>query len=500
MVNAGDAWVSTMNTSRVDIGSAVLVAVVAAVISFIFYFLTLTQSVGGHDSAELALVAWQLGASHAPGSPIHAVLGHFVMQFYAEPHRGVTLLSAISASASAGFLALLIYTFKRDASVALFAALIYAFSYQVWSSAVMTELYSLSMLFLSIAMLNAWLWRISSKQLHFAVCIFAYALSLGAYFANILLIPAFAYLIYRASDQKIANLLTFSAATGLTVLIIGIANYFLAQKALPFGEIVPNSVMNMFLYMSGSQHNPLLVRDSAFILMRMDEHLGIFTRSLFYLGVPLGLLGAVSLSRTDKVFGHFLMLVFAIYVVYYTVFGPGDYFMMVLPAYFIYAIWVAFGVLWLISYARNRQLQWICRLLLVCIVAGLLVTQFNGRRFMAQSLDSEDFAKTTFSSLPHDAVAIAGWGEFTTLRYFQEVHGLRPDIRFLVPARSLRRYPYGEVSDYVDFVGNSICAAPVFSTKDLPELGDQYQLQTSPKDSKWMRVVGVSGSLPNFCQ
>ncbi len=70
-------------------GTSMLVAVIAALLSFFVYLLTLSQSVGWHDSAELALVAWQLGASHAPGSPVHSILGHFMMQFYAEPHRAV---------------------------------------------------------------------------------------------------------------------------------------------------------------------------------------------------------------------------------------------------------------------------------------------------------------------------------------------------------------------------------------------------------------------------
>ena len=119
---------------------------------------------------------------------------------------------------------------------------------------------------------------------------------------------------------------------------------------------------------------------------------------------------------------------------------------------------------------------------------------------MAQSLQAEDFANATFEFLPHDAVAIAGWGEFATLRYFQEVHGIRTDIKFVVPARSIRRYTHANVADYVDLVGSSICAVPVFTTKDLPDLGDQYQLQVKTAERRWMRVTGASGLPPNFCR
>ena len=481
-------------------GTSMLVAVIAALLSFFVYLLTLSQSVGWHDSAELALVAWQLGASHAPGSPVHSILGHFMMQFYAEPHRAVILLSALTAGATAGILALLIYMLKRDAAIALFSALVYAFSYQVWAGAVMTEIYSLSILFLSIAILNMWLWQANGKSFCFTVGIIAYGLSLGAYFANILLFPAFAYLIYRSSARQVFDVLIFSSVVVLTIILIGMANFWLSQNVLPFGEIVPDSVMNMMLYMSGSQHAPLQLGDAVFVLTRLIEHLEIFSRSLLYLGLPLGLLGAFSLTRMNKVFGHFIALIFIIYMGYYTVFGPGDYFMMVLPAYFVYAIWIALGVLWLISYIRSPQMQWACRLLPVFIAGGLLVAQFDGRRLMAQSLKAEDFANATFELLPDDTVAIAGWGDYAALRYFQEVHGIRPDIKFLVPARSIRHYPHGEVADYVDLVGSSICTAPVFTSKDLPDLGDQYQLQVYTAESRWMRVTGASGLPPDFCR
>jgi hypothetical protein len=489
-----------MSTGSADDGSPILLVLSAVGVSFVVYFLTLTQSVGWNDSPELALAAWQMGASHAPGSPLHAVLGRLMMVFFEEPYRGVTLLSALCTSISVGVLALLASALKRSNLIALCAALIYAFSYQVWASAVMTEIYSLSICFLSIALLNAWYWRISSKRRNFVLLVLAYALSLAAYFANILLAPAFAYLIYRVSSRKAVDLLSFSVAIGLTILIIGFANYLLAKNVLPYGEVAPDSIVNMFLYMSGSQHAPLNFRDMTFVLTRLIEHLSIFSRSLLFLGIPLGLLGGFSLARIDKVTAHFLLLIFVIYMAYYTIFGPGDYFMMVLPAYFVFCIWIALGALWLIDRARNPRWEWLPRLVPVCVIAGLVLVQFDARRLMARSFEAESFATATFEFLPSGSLAIAGRKEFPTLRYFQDVHGRRQDVRFILPARSVRRYPHGEVSDYVAFVGDAICSVPVFTLKDLPDLGDQYQLQYDDADSPWMRVTGASGALPQFCQ
>jgi len=77
---------------------------------------------------------------------------------------------------------------------------------------------------------------------------------------------------------------------------------------------------------------------------------------------------------------------------------------------------------------------------------------------------------------------------------------MRPDIRFIVPARSIRRYSFGEVDDYVDFVGSVVCSAPVYTTKELSDLGEQYELQEDVAGSPWKQVKGVADARPDFCR
>ena len=62
----------------------------------------MSRSVGWHDSAELALVAAQMGASHAPGSPLHSLLGHVIALFTTQAYLGTTLLSVVAMALAAG--------------------------------------------------------------------------------------------------------------------------------------------------------------------------------------------------------------------------------------------------------------------------------------------------------------------------------------------------------------------------------------------------------------
>jgi len=474
-----------MNSSDRATGRQFAIALLAGCTALLVYFPTASRSLGWHDAAELAYTAWALGASHAPGSPMHSVLGFLTTRIATEPFQGVVLLSVFTASIAAGLLALLLYLLRPSFSIALAAAMVFALSFQVWAAAVATEVYSLSMLFLAAAILSGWLWRAHATDKYFVAMLCAYALALASYFGNILLLPAFLYLAWMAPASSRRYLTFFVLGVALTTVLIGLANYLLAKNAAPFGEIYPDSIWNLILYMTGSQHDPLQFRDVSFILMRIAEHAAIFTRSIFYLGVPLAAVGAYYMDRLDRVFGLFILGIFAIYIGYYTLFGPGDYYMMVIPAYFVAALWVGLGGAYLsdkLSRPWGNMLGWLCPAVLA---AGLLLMQFDGRRAMAVAMDSERFAEIAFAVLPENAIAITGWKEYAVLNYFQAVHGRRPDVRVVVPARTRRQYSHGEVQDYLEFIAVSICDGPVFTTKNLPEMQPDFDLLQDDDTAPW---------------
>jgi len=449
----------------------------------------MSRSVGWHDAAELAAVAWELGASHAPGSPLHSLSGFLLGRLAGEASTGTTALSVIASSLSAGLLAALVAFITRDRLLAVSAALVYAFSFQVWAAAVATEVYAPSMLFLALAFLFAWLWYSNGRSVHLAFMLAAYMLALGAYFANVLLLPAFLYLVWTRSQRPVADTSLLLATFGVGVVLVGIANYLTMRNLAPFGEIVPDSLGSMFLYMSGSQHEPLQVRSAGFLTARITEHAGIFTRSVFYLGLPLGLAGCWQLLQLYRAYAVFLLLVFSIYTLYYTVFGPGDYFMMVLPVYFVFAVWIGAGTAWLAGSFGRAYLVAGVRLLPALLVLILLAVQFNGRRAMAAVTDAEEFAAEAAAVLPSKALVIAGWREFAVLNYFQIVHGDNPGHHYLLPARTVRNYPYGAVKDYLDKVAAEICALPVYTFKKLPELEERYRVAEVPGGSGWMLLA-----------
>jgi hypothetical protein len=464
-------------------------------VSLFVYLLTMSRSVGWHDSAELALTAWLFAPNHAPGSPLHTLIAHLPATFLSEAHFGTTLVSVIAAALSAGLLAGLIHRFAGNILLSVLAAMVFALSFQVWASAVVTELYSLSMVFLAVAMLAAWSWQDSRSEAAWKFMLLGYGLSLGAYFANVLLLPAFAFLIYRSAVNPVRKVMVFGVFTTIVVLLIAAANYLLALNTFPFGAVIPDSLAGLFGYMSGAQHDPLAARvGSGLGLSRLVEHLEIFSRSIVYVPVLLATIGFYAFLKKHAVYAWFTAFIFLIYIIYYTLFGSGDYYLMVGPAYFVTAIWVASGVLWV-----NEKLHWSrssvpgCALLAIILSAQLFL-QFEGRRAMARDKSAEIFAAEAFEFLPQGSVAIAGWRELTTLNYFQAIHGDRTDIRFLLPARTLRHYRHGVVEDYVPFINELVCKQPVYTMKPVPDLSAVLEPVAGVNEADWRRIKPAAGS------
>ena len=68
---------------------------ITAAALFVIYAATMARDLTFYDSPELALVADQLGVGHPVGMPLHTLLGHVFSRLTAQPHIGLTLMSAL---------------------------------------------------------------------------------------------------------------------------------------------------------------------------------------------------------------------------------------------------------------------------------------------------------------------------------------------------------------------------------------------------------------------
>lgn len=139
----------------------VAVGVVVFAVALSCYFATLHPSVAGGDAGELMVVAHELGTPHPPGYPTFAMATHAaeVVVRAAVPTMSVAAAqNAFHALVSACAVTLLYATTVRatgDAAAGVLAALVFGFAPNVWTYAVVTEVFALNNLFIAGLLLLA---------------------------------------------------------------------------------------------------------------------------------------------------------------------------------------------------------------------------------------------------------------------------------------------------------------------------------------------------------
>jgi len=475
--------------------AAWLAGLVAAAVTALIYALTLATDVGYHDAAELALRAAQLGATHSPGAPLHTLLGHFLIAFGLQPALATAWLSLLTGALTAGILGALLIRLGIEFWLATTGGVVFALIAVVWTNAVTTELYTLSLLFVGLSLFAVFAWSHSGARSAWAAVFITYWLALAAHFANIILLPAYLILVWSAVNARLRSVCLFLLFTGLAIAIIAGANALLAARVLPFGPFIPDSLAGIFSYMSGAEHDPLGQQGTkgifdrlGFSLNRISEHVSLFARNYFYIGLFFILAGAVQLIRRHLPSGLFAALVFAGSWSYFTLFGPGDYFLMVGPTYMVASLWFIVGLQSLMSlWLHIRNMRWLPLVPGVMAVV-MLGYQFEPRRASAQLTAPRDYAERAFAALPAGSLAVVRWNEFTVMRYLQFIEGRRPDINLVIPARTPRHYRHGIVPDYLELVKNSICDKPVYTNKAAPELLLEFATTQLEGEDLWLHL------------
>lgn len=228
--------------------------IIATLVSFGVYFLTLGPSIGLEDAGELVVAADHAGVPHSPGYPLWTMLNWLMCRLFGwVTYRGmpnpawcVALGSAVMGAIAAGITAMLITRSGRDFAqdlagdddeespcvqrvslwVGVGASLAFAFSPVMWSQAVIVEVYALGALFMMWVMLLAYRWLRSPSDKVLWLLAFVFGLGLTNY--QVLLLAALPLmLIILIRDLKLFRDFILAA------LPLGLGVYFLSVGALP---------------------------------------------------------------------------------------------------------------------------------------------------------------------------------------------------------------------------------------------------------------------------
>ncbi|HSJ54487.1 MAG TPA: DUF2723 domain-containing protein, partial [Anaerolineae bacterium] len=408
------------------------------------YLATACRTVYNLDSAEFSAAVHVLGIVRATGYPLYLLLGKAFAILL--PVGDVAFrLNVMSALCGAGTVVLLYHLARRLVGMraaALAAALLFGFSYYFWAQAVVAEVYTLHTLLLCALLLLLLHWESRRADGLLAAASLLYGLSLGNHLSSILVAPGLVAFVLAVGGREVLAPRRLLVLACLFFAGLGVYAYlplrYLATPAFNYaghydgaGQFVPldlTRLENLWWLVSGQGFRELML---GYTPAETVAEVGATLHRLWgaFLGVGLlpGLVGAWAQGRRQPRILLLLGLTFVANVAFYTTYRVVDKASMFVPAYLIWAVWIAEGCAWIAGWlqeqragARTPSPAWTWLLVLLALAALLL----NGPLVnVRDDTRARDRAEAILQSAGPECIVFGWWASAPPVQYLQLVEG-----------------------------------------------------------------------------
>jgi hypothetical protein len=448
-------------------------------LTFLVYLSTLAPGVYGFDSAELATGVFTQGIVHPPGFPLYLLLGKL---FIYLPIRDVAyrlnLMSAVFASITALFLYKIILQIVKNRFAAWISAFLFAISNYFWQMALVAEVYTIFTALVAIDIFIIILWRKTGSKKYLLAFSFVYGLTLTIHTSGGLFAPAFTWLILTTPSWKKNCWKWVGFMFILFVLGLSLYAYLpLRASAHPqidysqtYSGIDITTPAGFWWMVSGKAYTIFSFKytwnEIPHEIMRFVSYLW---RNYLGVGVIFGLIGIFGLFRKNARVAVGILLIFLANVFFYVNYRVMDKDTMFLPAYLIWAIFIAFG------------LETTSQLIKRFVSSGMFATRFKDALMaaqiliiimalslnwrwvdMSQATGYSSFAREMMAEASPNSVIIAPWSSAVVLEYYQVVEGIRPDLTIINRSRI-------EVAKYYELWGQGMQHREILDQISLEE-------------------------------
>jgi hypothetical protein len=354
-------------------------AVLAFIISLAVYIKTLAPTVTWGDSGELITAAYTLGVAHPSGYPTYTLLGKlFTFIPFGSIAWRVNFMSAIFAAFGILFLYLVLYKMTNSKRGSFIATLVFAFSSTFWSQAVLAEVYTLHIFFLTLNIFLLLLWKETKniKWLYF-FC-FSFGLSMTNHITSILFVPAFIIFILFHRKTHLSKI-----KKKVKLIFCGLGFFFFGL--LPYLYIPLRSSMNptwnwgaigfslskLLGHISGNEYRGL------FLSSGFELNVGTFT-SLIWKEFHLGILIVILISIIYLCFNYrkvkenwqvgFWVLLAACALIYSLLYGITDIDTYFLPVFLTLCFFLANFIKTIETFVKGKVLACVLIILFVLVV------------------------------------------------------------------------------------------------------------------------------------
>jgi len=407
---------------------------------------TITWQHNGYDAGDLITAAYTLGIPHPTGYPTYTLLGKvFTLLPLGDVAYRMNLLSALCAALTILLLyqtsTILLRSQAYTTLAALCASLLLATSRIFWSQALITEVYALNCLFFAII-----LYLLFKAQLHLsgelgpvgqmyvfrisALLALTYGLSLGNHLTIIFSLPLL--LLYGIDLFRRRTLSLWQWIRVLAMFLLGLSIYIYLplragdQPLLNWGD--PRTWRGfLWLVSGGIYRHYILALPATHWGERILAWIGLLRQQFGIAGAALGLLGAWRLAELSRQQCLVFLLTFAIYSIYAIGYNTTDSYVYLLPAYFLYALWIAQGAQYILQTLANIQSRH-SKVLTVFASVALLILPLSSLHVnlplvdLGSDFSAYEYGSQVFAQVPDSSIIISASDAHTfTLWYFARV-------------------------------------------------------------------------------
>jgi len=420
----------------------------SALPAFCLYLATLSPTVTAEDSGELITAAYTLGIAHPPGYPLWCMLGKlFTYIPFGTVAWRVNLLSAVLGAGAIGVLSLITFRFTRSFCLSLIGALLYAVTGDFWSQCVITEVYTLTILFVLLLIFLVLRYEDTWKRRWLYVAAFVLGLSLTSHSTlGPLAVVFFGWVFVRhlslwKKPVTLANLLAAFLLGFAVVLYLPIRSS--AEPVMNWGnpESLSSAIDHFFRrqYTDTSVPRERTVLGQATLIWRfLDVYAAQFTPVIAALAV-IGIFENLRRERSSLILFAILFGMTSYGFIWLLNYPPDRenlYLTRVffLPAHAVSAIWITMALQAIVEWLSKRFSEVPRPLKLSRAIVGtsivLLPAIFH---FASNDLHddylAEDWGRNILESLKPDAIIIPSADHSTfPLIYLQTVEEVRPDV------------------------------------------------------------------------
>lgn len=441
-----------------------LIEIGLGVLVFFLYLRTMAPTVLDGDNGEFQYMAYILGVPHSTGYPLFILLVRmFILLPIGDIAYRVNLFSVLCTAISVPIIYAVALRLTRARIPSILATLVLALIPSIWGGALETKPYAFHLLLGVSALLFAVRWHQDGHARDFYALALTYGLGLTNHHVLAFTAPAFALVVWLNRARVNRSMIVRGVLLVLVPLLLYAyipirANYFIAQQDPQNWQlyqredaILKGQVTQYYINTPQGFLNLTTGLDNIFKFGFLDKKeqtdrsfnaLNLVVEQFGYVGIALAFFGfVVSFRRDRKLWAILLLYALGISFIAWILRAKSTviYFSL---AYFILALWIGFGIDWLMRWATryHRVLAYVVAAVALALPISLLIANY-ARLDESANYAPRDYAQSVLNdNLAPNAVVIAPWEVSEPMHYFQFVENQRPDLLVVNVSPSSRQF------------------------------------------------------------